>query len=121
MDYVKKNYKVAEQTDRMLRLVFSINDRSQLVFVWYTPMQDGEEWVQIESPVGELDKLNLRELLELVEKKIVGGVAAFEGYAVLRDAVSLSDMSVEEFETPFHAIVVTADRLEHQLTGVDQY
>ena len=85
VDYVKKNYKVAVQTDRMLRFLFSINDRSQIVFVWYTPMQDGTNWVQIESPIGELDMLDLRKLLELVEKKIVGGVAAFEGYAVLRE------------------------------------
>lgn len=121
VDYVKENYHVTDQKDGMLSFVFSVGDRSQVVFVWHTPMQDGEEWIQIESPIGELDKINLRELLELVEKKIVGGVAALEGLAVLRDAIPLADMSVEEFETPFRAITMTADDLEHQLTGVDQY
>lgn len=124
VDYVRENYHVSDQSDRMLRFEFSIGDngeRSQVVFLWYTPMQDGEEWIQIESPIGELDKINLRALLELVEKKIVGGVAALEGYAVLRDAVPLADMSVEEFESPFRAITVTADDLEHQLTGIDRH
>lgn len=123
VDFVKKNYKVSEQTDRMLRFEFSIGDngeRSQIAFVWHTPT-DGEEWIQIESPIGELDKIDLRELLELVEKKVVGGVAALEGHAVLRDAVPLADMSVEEFESPFRFVTVTADHLEHQLTGADRH
>lgn len=123
VDFVRKNYRVDEQTDRMLRFEFSIGDngeRSQVVFVWHTPT-DGEEWIQIESPIGELGKINLRELLELVEKKVVGGIAALDGHAVLRDAVPLADMSVEEFESPFRLVTVTADHLERQLTGVDQY
>lgn len=122
VDYVKENYKVADQNDRMLLLHFPIgDDRSQLVFVWHNPTQSGEEWIQIESPIGELDKIDLRELLELVEKRVVGGVAALEGHAVLRDAVPLADMSVEEFESPFRFVTVTADHLEHQLTGIDRH
>lgn len=122
VDFVRENYKVSEQTDRMLRFEFSLGDngeRSQVVFVWHTPTQNGEEWIQIESPIGELDKIDLRELLELVEKKVVCGVAALEGHAVLRDAVPLADMSVEEFESPFRLVTVTADNLERELTGVD--
>ena len=121
VDFVKANYRVTDQNDRMLRFEFKVGNRSQVVFVWYTPMQDGEEWIQIESPIGELDKINLRLLLELVEKKIVGGVAAFNGHVVLRDSVPLADMSVEEFESPFRAVTITADELEHQLTGIDRH
>lgn len=122
VDYVEENYKVADQNDQMLLLYFPVgDDRTQRVFVWHAPTQDGEEWIQIESPVGELDKINLRVLLELIERVVIGGVAAMEGYAVLRHAVPLADMSVEEFESPFMFITGMADNLEHQLTGVDQY
>lgn len=123
VDFVKKNYRVDDQNDRMLRFEFSIGEdgkRSQVVFVSHTPTDD-EEWIQIESPIGELDNINLRELLELVENKVVGGVAALNGHAVLRDAIPLADMSVEEFESPFRLVTVTADKLERQLTGIDRY
>lgn len=121
VDHVRENYKVADQNDRKLLLYFPIGDRVQRVFVWYTPMQNGEEWIQIESPIGELDKINLRALLKLVEKSVVGGAAALEEYVVLRESVPLADMSVEEFQSPFRAITELADDFEHQLTGMDRY
>lgn len=121
VDYVKKNYKVAEQTDRMLQLLFPVGDRSQFVYVWHLRMQDGEEWIQIESPVGKLAEIDSRAVLELTGDIIVGGAAVCDGLVVLRHSVPLADMSVEEFESPFHRVMGTADRFEHQLTGRDQY
>lgn len=47
----------------------------------------------------------------------MGGAAALEGFAVLRHAVTLADMSIDEFESPFMSIVGLADRFENQLTG----
>lgn len=122
VDYVRANYRIADQTDRMLQLNFSFDDgRTQRVFVWHTPTQSGEEWIQIESPIGELDRIDLRELLKLVEKSVVGGIAALGEYAVLRESVPLADMSVEEFESPFRFVRGTADSFEHQLSGIDRY
>ena len=120
--YVKTNYHVAEQNDRMLRLHFPIGDnRTQVVFVWHVRMQNGEDWVQIESPIGELGEIDLRALLALTADTVIGGAAVTGGYVVLRDAVPLADMNVEEFESPFSAITATADRFERELTGSDQY
>lgn len=120
--HVKTNYYVAEQNDNMLRLHFPIGeDRTQVVFVWHTRMQNGEDWVQVESPIGELDKIDLRALLELTENTVVGGAAVTAGHVVLRDALPLADMSVEEFESPFSVITSTADRFERELTGSDHY
>jgi hypothetical protein len=119
--YVKVNYHVSDQTDRMLRLQFPVGDRSQVVFVWHVWMADGEDWIQIESPIGKLTDINVRALLELVEKAVVGGAAALEGFAVLRHAVPLADMCVAEFKSPFMSIIVLADQFENQLTGMDRY
>lgn len=120
--YIRTNYHVAEQNDRMLRLHFPIgDDRTQVVFVWHARIQNGEDWVQIESPIGELEKIDLRALLELTANTVVGGAAVAAGYVVLRDALPLADMSVEEFETPFSCITTTADRFERELTGVDLF
>lgn len=120
--HVKANYNVAEQNDGMLRLHFTYdNGRTQVVFVWHVQARNGEDWIHIESPIGELGEIDLRALLELVEKKVVGGAAACEGFVVLREAVPLADMSVEEFESPFRFITATADEFEHQLAGVDRY
>lgn len=124
VDFVRENYRVTDQTDQMLRFEFSIGDhgeRSQVVFVFHNPTQGGEDWIQIESPIGELDKINLRALLELTENRVVGGIAALNGHAVLRDAVPLADMSVEEFESPLRLVTGAADDFERALTGVDRY
>lgn len=122
VDFVNANYRVAQQTDEMLQLNFSFdNDRTQIVFVFHTPARDGEDWIQIESPIGELDKINLRALLELIGNTVVGGAAARDGYVVLRESVPLADMSVEEFESPFLSITGLADNFEHELTRVDRY
>lgn len=45
VSYVKANYHVSDQSDRMLRLHFPVGDRSQVVFVWPVWMADGEDWI----------------------------------------------------------------------------
>lgn len=130
-DYVKANYLVADETtNSMLRLHFSVDDRgerSQSVFVWNVPAQssEDEDWIQIESVIGAFTKIDLRALLELTKTGVVGGVAVTQDskqeWVVLRHAVPLADMSVEEFEKPLYYVMMLADSYEQKLTGMDQH
>jgi hypothetical protein len=121
--YVRSNYKIADENSRMIKMVFETgNLRSQLVFLWRQSLMDGgEEWVQIESPIAEVGSLNPRQVLEEVGNVVCGGAAVVDGHVVLRHAVPLLNLNVNEFERPLILVTSTADHLEHKLVGSDKY
>ena len=95
--------------------------RDQLVYVHHRGTVEGQDWIQIESPIAPLDAVDLRRLLLRVESHVVGGVAAVGDTAVLRHAAPLEDLSFAEFEGPFRMVTRIADELEHELTGTDRF
>lgn len=120
--YVKRNYRVDEH-DGVLRLVFDVGDgRSQMVLLSREALLDGrEEWVQIASPFAELGNVSLQRVLEITGGIVCGGAGLVGRTLVLKHAVPLADMSVEEFERPLALVMGTADRLERDLAGGDNY
>jgi len=101
-------------------------DRTQQVAVHHVPAgdaaADGEAWVEISSPVGRADTIDLPRLLELAGDSLVGGAAIVDGVALLKHTLPLSELSVrEEFERPLTLLVARADELEHELTRSDRY
>jgi hypothetical protein len=123
INYVRARYEVLEETDGWLRFRLETSgDRSQQVTVHHVPKEDGEAWLEISSPVGRADDIDLRRLLELAGTSIVGGAAVVSGVALLKHTVPLADLSVrEEFERPLELVVASADAFEHELTRADQY
>ena len=99
----------------------TVEGRDQLVYVHHKGQVEGQDWIQIESPIARLDDLDLRALLARVEGHVVGGVAAVGDTAVLRHAAPLEDLSFAEFEGPFRMVTRIADQLEHELTGADHF
>jgi hypothetical protein len=92
------------------------------VAVHHVPDVDGVAWVEISSPVGWADKIDLRRLLELAGTSIVGGAAVVDGVALLKHTVPLEDLSVqEEFERPLKLVVARADAFERELTQADHF
>jgi hypothetical protein len=77
--------------------------------------------VQIESPIAEIGALNPRQVLEEVGNVVCGGAAVVDGHVVLRHAVPLLNLNVNEFERPLILVTSTADHLEHKLVGSDKY
>ncbi|WIX99004.1 hypothetical protein QRX60_33785 [Amycolatopsis mongoliensis] len=123
INYVRTRYEVLEETDGWLRFRLQGPDgRTQQVTVHHVEELHDGSWVEISSPVGWADKLDLRRLLELAGTSAVGGAAVVDGVALLKHTVPLEDLSIEhEFERPLKAVVARADSLEHELTQADEF
>lgn len=125
INYVRTRYEVLEETADWLRFRLGTEaDRTQQVAVHHVPAGEADRvaWIEISSPVGRADMIDLRRLLELAGTSIVGGAAIVDGVALLKHTLPLEDLSVrEEFERPMALLVTRADALEHELTRVDQY
>lgn len=123
INYVRTRYEVMEDTDGWLRFRLDTrDDRTQQVAVHHVPAADGVAWVEISSPVGRADSIDLRRFLELAGTSLVGAAAIVDGVALLKHTLPLEDLSVrEEFERPLTLLVTHADKLEHELTQADQY
>ncbi|MEV4314103.1 hypothetical protein [Actinocrispum sp. NPDC049592] len=123
INYVRLRYEVLEETDGWLRFRLDAEDgRTQQVSVHHVPETDGADWVEISSPVGWADRIDLRRLLELAGTCLVGGAAVVDGVALIKHTVPLADLSVlEEFDRPLKVLVARADSFEHELTKSDQF
>ncbi|HET9143365.1 hypothetical protein [Actinophytocola sp.] len=123
INYVRLRYEVLEENDSWLRFRLSTEGgRTQQVAVHHLSDPDGAELIEISSPVGWADKVDLRRLLELAGTVVIGGVAVVDGVALVKHAVPLADLSIqEEFERPLLQVVAHADAFEHELTGTDRF
>jgi hypothetical protein len=120
--YIYEKYTVSQDIEVGVKLEFAgENGRSQLVFVTHQQLMDGnEDWVVVESPVGRIDQVDLPLALSQAGKLVCGGLGvAFVDpeLLVLRHAVPLENLDVNEFERPFHLLMGTADEFELHLTG----
>ncbi len=122
IDFVRTRYEVLEQTDSWLRFNLPTKDgRTQQVSVHHVVGPDGHRWIDISSPVGWADKIDLRRLLELAGTSVVGGAGVVDGVALFQYAVALDDVGVLDFDRPFRLVVERADEFEHELTGDDHF
>ncbi len=122
-EYVRSNYKISDEKPGSLKLVFDVgNLRSQVVFLWRMTLNDGtEDWVQIESPFGKLDSVNLRGAIDAMGQTVCGGIASLGELVTVRHSVPLLNLDINEFERPLVLVTGTADRLEQQFQGGDQF
>jgi hypothetical protein len=123
INYVRTRYEVLEDTDGWLRFRLDADGgRTQQVAVHHVTEAEGAEWVEISSPVGRAAEIDPRRLLELAGTCLVGGAAVVDGVALLKHAVPLADLSIqEEFEHPLKLVVTHADTFERELTRADQF
>ncbi len=73
--------------------------RSQVVILWHR-LGSGEDWVQIESPFGDVDKVILRAAVEAVGNTGCGGMAMFSDVVTFRHSVPLDYLQINDFESP---------------------
>jgi hypothetical protein len=123
INYVRLRHEVLEESEDWLRFrLDTAGERTQQVTLHHLPDLDGVEWVEISSPVGRADGVDLLRFLELAGSPEVGGAAVVDGLALLKHVVPLEDLSVrEEFERPLTLLVGRADAMEHELTRKDHY
>jgi hypothetical protein len=123
VEYIHNHYKIADENPNMIKMVFETGGlRSQVVLVWHLTLNDGsEEWVQIESPFGDVNTIDLRAALEGIGSTVCGGLAQFGDLVTFRHSIPLQNLNINEFESPLALVTTTADNLERQFTGGDQY
>lgn len=121
LKYVKSNYKVMEETDKMCKMGFNLDGgRSQIVLLHLLKIDDAE-FVQVESPVGDFTPQAAAAVVRESENMIIGGVGCFGDLITFRHTVPLANLDANEFEVPLLAVVVTADRLEKTVIGGDKF
>ena len=122
-DYVRANYKISDETPDSFKLIFDVgNLRSQIVFLWRLKLLDGaEEWVQVESPFGRLDSVDLHGVIQAMRDTVCGGLGAVGELVTVRHAAPLVNMDINELERPLLLVTTTADRLERQFQGGDAF
>jgi hypothetical protein len=122
-EYVRSHYKVADEKPESMKLFFDVGDlRSQVVYLWRMRLLNGaEDWIQIESPFGRLASINLRAAVDAMGDTVCGGIATLQEFVTVRHSVPLENLDINEFERPLILVTTTADRLERQLQGADEF
>jgi hypothetical protein len=123
MNYVRQNYKIADESQNILKLIFNTDNlRSQVVFIRRSERgQSGEEWVSLESPIGQASSVDLPRAAALAAEYVCGGLVIEFDLVLLRHSMPLDDLSISEFEVPLRVVVNGADTIESQLFTVDTF
>ncbi len=122
LSFVRVRYEIMRQRDGELffRLP-TTGERAQTVAVRLVTGEDGHPWAQITSAVGHLHELDLGRALAMAAAPVTGGIVAVEGLVLFRHAIPLHDTALDGFDRSFRLVVDVADRMEHELTGVDEH
>jgi len=119
-NYIKANYKVAQDDLSTIHLVFEAgNGRSQLVLVSEIP---DSGWAQVSTAICDESQIDPREALIRNARMRVGGLALIEGGPVIfRHSFPLATLDPDEFEEPLHIAAQFGDQLERELAGGDRF
>jgi len=123
LTYVRSTYKIADEKPDAIKLVFEVGGlRTQVVMLWHLTLMGGrEDWVQIESPIGPVARIDLNKALDAVGDTVCGGLGKFGELLTFRHAVPLANININELEAPLALVTSTADDLEKVLVGGDEY
>lgn len=122
--YVKAEYRVIEEWPDEIRILveFEEDDRSQVIILAREVLDRRDEWVQIASPCGLAGNVDLRRVLkEIGATTVVCGAAIIGDHVVVRHALPLENLDINEFVDPLHLLAGTADELEEKFFGGDGY
>ncbi|CAL9395217.1 hypothetical protein SUDANB95_01333 [Actinosynnema sp. ALI-1.44] len=126
--YVRDTYDVISEEDDEIRILFNFeqfdedDDRTQVIILVREVLDKLHEWVQIASPIGLAANVDLRALLtEVGNSSIACGAAIMGEHVVLRHSLPLQDLDIHEFTDPLALLASTADELEEQFFGGDDY
>ncbi|WP_158884534.1 hypothetical protein [Amycolatopsis anabasis] len=127
VQYVKSTYRVLREEPDELRIEYSFrqygdDDRTQVIVLAHEVLDKKHDWVQIASPCGLASQINLRSFLEEIGHTTIAGGAAIMGeHVVIRHSLPLENVDFNEFNDPLDLVACTADQLEEQFVGGDDY
>jgi hypothetical protein len=126
--FIRQEYQVVrdEPEEIRIRMHFGddpdIADRAQVVVIAREILDKKEDWVQIATPFARVDEVDLQIVLEEIGNTIVvGGLAIMGEHVVLRHSLPLINLDINEFMDPLELVAGSAELLEQQFTGRDDY
>jgi hypothetical protein len=121
--FVRSEYQVIDLTADEVSIHVEFDDeRSQVIWLSHEVLDGKDDWVQIASPCGLASKVDLAALLkEVGHTTVVGGVAIMGEHVVLRHALPLENLDINEFTDPLTLLAGTVDTLEEQFSGGDSF
>lgn len=116
-------FRVIESSDEEIRILVEYDDdRSQIVIVCHERLDDHEDWVQVVSVIGRASDADIRKVLEeLGQVSAVCGAVIIGDYLVLRHALPLLHLDINEFVDPLNFVAETADHLEELFFHEDDH
>lgn len=116
-------YRIIEDSDDEIRVLVEYeDDRSQIVIIGRERLDGREDWVQVLSVVGRATDVDLQKLLwELGQVSVVCGAVIVGDHVLLRHAVPLLHLDINEFTDPLNFIAETADHLEEMFFRDDDH
>ncbi|EHK87640.1 hypothetical protein SZMC14600_09973 [Saccharomonospora azurea SZMC 14600] len=123
MAYVRESYDVIRDEPDEIRVRISFDDRrAQVVVIARELLDRKEEWVQIATPFARADEVDLHAVLtEIGDTIVVGGAVLMGEHLVLRHSLPLVNLDINEFIDPLELVTGSAELLEEQFTGRDDY
>jgi hypothetical protein len=130
LSFIRTEYEVIDEGQDEIRLLIRYptddeeptSGRSQSVVVAREILDRREDWVQIASPFARVDQVDLWAVLkEVGSTTVVGGVAIIGEFLVIRHSLPLIHLDINEFHDPLVLITGTAELLERQFVGTDDF
>ncbi|MDT8911811.1 hypothetical protein [Amycolatopsis sp. PS_44_ISF1] len=126
--YIRHEYRVIldEPDEIRIRIVFGddadTEGRAQVMVIAREVFDQREDWVQIATPFARADEVDLLSVLtEVGETTVVGGLVVMGEHLVLRHSLPLVNLDINEFIDPLELVAGSAELLEQQFTGRDDY
>jgi hypothetical protein len=124
VEFIQTEYEVVSKGIDEIRIEFAWEDedRSQVMIITREELDRRYEWVQILTPMGLAKDVDLRRLLEAIgDSTMAGGAVVMGEHVVLRHSLPLENLDINEFVDPLTLIAGTADNLESEFWGGDDY
>ena len=124
VQFIRTEYEVVARTEDEIRIEFTWEDedRSQVMIISREVLDRRYEWVQILTPIGLARNCDLHRVLEAIGHTTIACGAAIMGeHLVVRHSLPLENLDINEFVDPLTLIAGTADNLESEFWGGDDY
>lgn len=128
VEFIKQSYRVVREEPGEIRIRLHFRkdadetDRTQMVVIAREVLDRREEWVQIATPFARVDEVDLRTVLEEIgHTTVVGGAVVMGDHLVLRHSLPLVNLDINEFTDPLELVTGSAEMLEEDFTGRDDY
>lgn len=119
--YAKSNYTLAEDEGEHFSIVWEYDDeRKQAVRVSHFHALD-RDWIDFASAACAKEDLSPEEALKRNFDFALGALCLDGDVYVVRHSAQLETMDLEEFELPLRLVASTADGIEAEVKGKDDF